>query len=84
MTITYAKIEQILKTLPIGYYLGHNIKVILSKQNESYLNYVDNEIVISAPMIQKALESQTDENKIEQYVRTLLYHEISHAIMTPQ
>ena len=84
MTITYAKIEQILKTLPVGYYLGHNIKVILSKQNESYLNYVESEIVISAPMIQKALESQTDENKIEQYVRTLLYHEISHAIMTPQ
>lgn len=84
MNITYAKIEQILKTLPVGYYLGHNIKVILSKQNESYLNYVDNEIVISAPMIQKALEFQTDENKIEQYVRTLLYHEISHTIMTPK
>lgn len=84
MTITYAKIEQILKTLPIGYYVGHNIKVILSEGNESYFNFVENEIVISAPMIQKALESQTDENKIEQYVRTLLYHEISHAIMTPK
>lgn len=84
MIVTYAKIDQILKTLPVGYYLGHNIKVILSKQNESYLNYVDNEIVISAPMIQEALESQTDENKIEQYVRTLLYHEISHTIMTPK
>lgn len=84
MIVTYAKIDKILKTLPIGYYLGHNIKVILSKQNESYLNYVDNEIVISAPMIQQALESQTDENKIEQYVRTLLYHEISHTIMTPR
>lgn len=84
MIVTYAKIDQILKTLPVGYYLGHNIKVILSKQNESYLNYVDNEIVISAPMIQEALESQTDENKIEQYVRTLLYHEISHTIMTPR
>lgn len=84
MTITYAKIEQILKTLPIGYYVGHNIKVILSEGNESYFNYVENEIVISSKMIQKALESQTDENKIEQYVRTLLYHEISHTIMTPK
>lgn len=84
MTITYAKINQILKTLPIGYYVGHNIKVILSEGNESYFNFVENEIVISAPMIQKALESQTDENKIEQYVRTLLYHEISHTIMTPK
>lgn len=84
MTITYAKIEQILKTLPIGYYVDHNIKVILSEGNESYFNFVENEIVISSKMIQKALESQTDENKIEQYVRTLLYHEISHALITPR
>ena len=84
MNITYAKIDQILKTLPIGYYCGYNIKVILSKENDSYFNFVENEIVISSTMIQDALLAQTDENKAEQYIRTLLYHEISHALITPR
>ena len=63
MIVTYAKIDKILKTLPVGYYLGHNIEVSLSQENESYFNYVDNKIVISASMIQQALKGYGTSNK---------------------
>lgn len=83
MDVSFARVEQILKTLPIGYYCGRDIKVNLSKQDATYYDFSNDCIRISYPMIQRSTTLLTDDSKVENDVRCLLYHEVSHAILTP-
>lgn len=84
MEISTAKIEQILKTLPIGYYIKRNVPVTLSETGSSYYNPVEDKITISAEMIKRALKDITDTTDVESDIRTILYHELSHAFITPK
>lgn len=88
MTISYPMVKAIFNTLPIGYYLGRSIECKLSEDSRaSYFNPAEDNIVISYPMIADAateLDSSVSGDELEQLIRGLLYHEISHVILTPR
>ena len=82
--ITYIEVNEIFKTLPVGYYLGRKIEYVLSETSKSsYFTPIEDMIVISYPMIAKAVSSMDDTDDIESIIRGLLYHEISHVFLTP-
>ena len=84
MTITKALCQQILDTLPIGYYAGRKINVTLDeKENTSFYSPMEDSIVISLPIIADRLKNASENINSENAVRSMLYHEVSHAILTP-
>ena len=84
MFVSINTIDAILKTLPIGYYCGKQVPVSLDADAPtSYYSPMENKIVISYPIIAKGLEVVMDESYTETAVRSMLYHEISHVILTP-
>lgn len=85
MDISKAQVETILKTLPIGYYIGRNIKVSLSESEEcSFYDQINDEILISYQQLLTPFEAVEKVEDIETFVRTMLYHEVSHAMLTPK
>ena len=84
MEFSLAQCANILDTLPIGLYAHSRIECTLSdKEPTSFFNPVTCSITISYPIIAEALKKVTDESLVETAVRTMLYHEVSHAILTP-
>lgn len=85
MKVSLAQVEAILKTLPIGLYALSRVETTLSADEEtSFYNPVTNSITISYPIIALGLEKVTNPSLVETAVRTMLYHEVSHAILTPR
>lgn len=87
MLPTFIEIENILKTLPVGYYIGRNVPLKLTNENGSYYAPMDDEAYISYPMLNNVMtkiESKLNDENIERLTRTLTYHEISHAFITPK
>ena len=80
--------EEILKKyidiLPISYYLGRKINIGITNDSASYHSPLENLIRVSLPQINKlTYKTKPTKRDIERGIRTLLYHEISHAILTP-
>lgn len=84
MEISKAQVEKILKTLPIGYYIKRDVKTSLGDDKCSYYNIMNDEIVISFEQLQETLKNVNDVENIENYIRCMLYHETSHAFLTPK
>lgn len=87
MLPTFIEIENILKTLPVGYYIGRNVPLKLTNENGSYYVPMDDEAYISYPMLNNVMtkiESKLNDENIERLTRTLTYHEISYAFITPK
>lgn len=88
MTLSYPVVKAIFDTLPIGYYLGRAIDCELSADGTaSYFNVASDKIVISYPMIASAateLPTTVSNDEVEKLIRGLLYHEVSHVILTPK
>jgi len=88
MTITYPIVKAIFDTLPIGYYLGRAIDCELSTTaDSSFFNFESDKIIISYKMIADAateLPETVSAEELEQLVRGLLYHEVSHVILSPR
>lgn len=83
MHISFNHCQNILDTLPVGYYLGHRVAVKLSEsETETYLNLDDESITISYKMINDALVKAPEIDDSEPLIRGLLYHEISHCLLT--
>ena len=85
MELTFAKCESIVNTLPIGFYTGRRIGITLDKDAEtSFYDPMEDKIVVSYPIIAMRMK-QTPEGTCndEEAVRSMLYHEVSHAILTP-
>lgn len=83
MLLTFTRCQEILDTLPIGYYLGRDIPVTLDhKGTNSFYDAFNNSITLSYPLIAHALEQAKVPDE-EQAVRSMLYHELSHVILTP-
>ena len=83
MKISVGLCEDIIKTLPVGYYLGHKVTIKLDPVGEdTYINLNDETITISYKVVNKMLENAGDNCNNEEIIRGLLYHEISHAILT--
>jgi hypothetical protein len=84
LELTYEKVLKIFKTLPIGYYFGNRIEAVLSKDSDkSFINLLEPLIIISYPSILEAYSKANQDLELEVIIRTLLYHEVSHAILTP-
>lgn len=85
MTISKLQLQSILDTLPIGYYLKHDIDVQIDESAEtSYIDIFNQQIFISIKGINNMLQNvnSVSHDDLERYVRTCLYHELSHAILT--
>lgn len=85
MDINIQTVQNVLDTCPIGYYLNSSdINVSLDKEDKTYYNPTTNEIKISYPLIKEQLQKAEKYNlDLEKIIRSLLYHELSHAILTP-
>lgn len=86
MKVTFAKCDSILKTLPIGFYTGRRIETTLDEKEEtSFYSPMEDKIVVSYPIIARRFDSmpETSTCSEEEAVRSMLYHEVSHAILTP-
>ena len=84
MKLSFAACEDILKTLPIGYYLGHPVACRLDPDGQdTFINMDTESVTISYPTIATALENIKVPVEPESVIRGLLYHEISHALLTP-
>ena len=82
MAVSRIQVENIFKTLPTGYYVGRQVKNVLTDEQGSYYNLMNDEIHVSYPMIEKVSKSLPDSLTIENDIRCLLYHEVSHALLT--
>lgn len=84
MKLSFAACEDILKTLPIGYYLGHPVACRLDPEGQdTFINMDTESVTISYPTITAALDNVKVLVDPESVIRGLFYHEISHALLTP-
>lgn len=84
MNVSLGYCEDVLKTLPVGYYLGHPVAVRLNPTGDSTYIEIDCErITIGFVNVYEACKSAPDGYDRETIIRSLFYHEISHAILTP-
>lgn len=84
MEINFKELQSIVKTLPTGLYLGRRIECRLSEDAEtSYYVPMQDYIVLSFPQIETSLAKATEDSKKESLIRANLYHELSHAFITP-
>ena len=84
---SHEQIKEILKTLPIGLYLGDRTPVVYEQAGDSYANLMDGTIHVSGETVMHGLEhlpETADPYGVENAVRCILYHELSHVIMTPK
>lgn len=84
MELNKMRVQEILNTLPIGYYTGRRVGVTLDETAEtSYYSIMTDSIVVSFPILKEIASHIESISNEEQMVRSMLYHEVSHAIMTP-
>lgn len=86
MVYSRTEVEKVIKTLPISYYAFKEMSVRLTDEDRTYINLSNFAINISYPMIRKAMEDAERkgiEMDAESVCRALLYHEVSHALLTP-
>jgi len=83
MEISFAEIKEIAETLPIGYYAKRKIAVCFDNEAEtSRYNPLEDKITFAYKNIVDALSSANEIDK-EVAIRSVLYHEVSHAVLTP-
>lgn len=83
---TVDRLKEIAATIPISYYLGANIPIKFERGTDSYYDPNSYQIVIGMELISEVLSGVefpegTDE---EEMLRDLVYHELSHVILTPK
>lgn len=85
MKVTINEVNNVLKTLPIGYYTGHRVDVVCEDGNSCFFNHRDNTIHIGFDIINMALSHISEDCNIENEtaIRTVFFHEVSHTILTP-
>lgn len=84
MNVSLGYCQDVLKTLPVGYYLGHPVATRLDPTGDStYIELDCERITVSFSNIVNACKNAPDSYDRETVIRSLFYHEISHAIMTP-
>lgn len=80
------KIQHIVDSVPISYYCGQRISLCLESDIQaSNYNFFTQAIQIALRQIIIALNSidDTDNESIEEIIRSLVYHEVSHAMLSP-
>lgn len=83
MELKFPECKTILDTLPTGYYTGRKIPVELSeKAPTSAYSPMEDKIIVSYPIIARRMRNMPEGSDKENAVRSMLYHEVSHAILT--
>jgi hypothetical protein len=75
--LRFSEVEKILKQLPVAYYLKRKLDVKLDYSDTSYIDIINDKLVVSYLQLTR-LNTTTEED-----VRCCLYHEVSHAFLTP-
>ena len=88
MKVNAEIVKDELRKLPIGYYIGREVKVVPEDDIQtSYYDMLSDVIHIDTKSIVDTVSRLTDEATIEDIegdVRCMLYHELSHAMLTPR
>lgn len=86
MEITYDEVRRQVEELPIGYYAKRRIPMSMSvDEPTSYYSPSEDSITISYPIIAEGLKNAVEnEDYKETAIRSMVYHELSHAILTPE
>lgn len=87
MTISKPELEKIADELPISYYAKARVEVkIDAEAPTSYFSPNTREIFVSLEGVNTSLKNinSADTEEAERAVRAHLYHELSHAILTPK
>lgn len=84
MKVSVAKIKSVTESLPIGLYAKRRIPIAVDEEaHTSSYNPISDEIIISSRVIQEGLKHIHKKRWLETAVRSMVYHEVSHAILTP-
>ena len=84
MEIAKSELQAIVKTLPIGLYAKRGIVIAIEDTETSYYSPTTDEIVVSYTQIVTSLKKVAEDSLFkESIIRGILYHEVSHAFMTP-
>lgn len=85
MEMSDLQIQNIVDTLPIGYYTGRRIPCALDKEAEcSCYSPTEDTIHIALDQLKMGLPTAQTYTDAEKLIRSNFYHEVSHAILTPK
>lgn len=85
MKIGFTDIKKVFVTLPIGYYAFGRIPAVLEQHGRgTCYNPLENKIYLDSEQIEKMCGNIPDTDDPEIYIRSCLYHELSHAMLTPK
>lgn len=76
--MTHNEFERFIKSLPISYYCGKKVEVVVAEGSSSFFDPMNTTIHISESMMNAA--GLVDEESL----RCIVYHEVSHALLTPR
>ena len=86
MTLTKEKLQEMVDTFTVSYYLGHKIEVIDVNETANAYTSGNSDIHIGLGIINRAL-ANIDENiskeELRRIVRGVFYHELGHILLTP-
>lgn len=84
MNISKPELQAVIRTLPIGLYIKRGVAVSVGDGETSFYSPTTDTIEVSFPQIELALSKVPDNSPHkEQIIRSILYHETSHAFITP-
>lgn len=84
MHLTKELLQHYINKVPIGYYVGRNVDVAIGDKDDTYFDLVKGSIVISYPTIKDNARLIKTDADAEKSVRHLIFHELSHALLTPR
>lgn len=84
MDVSFIQCENVLKTLPLSYYFNRDGLSCRMEKNVHTSCYIPEKelILISYSNIESCMQFVNDNADIETIIRSLLYHELSHVILT--
>lgn len=84
MQLTKELLQHYVNKVPIGYYVGRNVDVSIGDKDDTYFDLAKGIIVISYPTIKDNARLIRTDADAEKSVRHLIFHELSHALLTPR
>ena len=84
MQLTKELLQHYINKVPIGYYVGRNVDVAIGDKDDTYFDLIKGSIVISYPTIKDNARLIKTDADAEKSVRHLIFHELSHALLTPR
>lgn len=84
LNISKPELQAVIRTLPIGLYIKRGVAVSVGDGETSFYSPHTDTIEVSYPQIELAMSKIPEDSPYkEQIIRSILYHETSHAFITP-